>query len=103
LDGEEPFKQELAYTMSKTVGASRYVVSDAYLGWLKFEIDGARVPAVKAGLDKINELLRFLLIKTPRETVFTFAKAKAKLEELEEAETSSNKSDKAETAEPVVE
>ena len=84
LDGEAPFKYDLAYPMSKTVGASRYVVSDAYLGWLKFEIEPSKINAVKTGFERINELLRFLLIKAPRETTFTFALARAKLEEKKE-------------------
>lgn len=86
LDSEEPFKYELAYTMSKTVGQSRYVVKDAYLGWLKFEIDAAKIAEVKTGLERTNELLRFLLIKVPRKTTFTFAKARARLEESEKKE-----------------
>lgn len=77
LDGEAPFKETLAYSMSKTVGAGRYVVSDAYLGWIKFEVNKAKISIIKAEVEKIDEILRFLLIKTPRETTFTFAKAKA--------------------------
>lgn len=76
LDGESPFKQELAYSMTKVVGASRYVVSEAYIGWLKFELEGAKAPEVKASFDKIEELLRYLLIKAPRESAFTFEKAR---------------------------
>ena len=83
LDGEEPFKIDLSYTMSKTVGASRYVVSEAYLGWLKCELEPAKVASLKASLDGMSELLRFLLVKAPRETTFTFAEARAKLEEKE--------------------
>lgn len=85
LDSETPFKYDLAYTMAKTVGQSRYVVKDAYLGWLKFELESGKVAAVKAGLEKINELLRFILIKAPRETTFTFAQALAKMAEKENA------------------
>ena len=83
LDGEDPFKYELSYTMTKTIGASRYVVSEAYLGWLKFEGEAAQAVAVKASLDKMDELLRFLLIKAPRETTFTFAEARKALEEAD--------------------
>ncbi len=75
IDGEAPFKQPLAYSMSKTIGASRYVVSDAYLGWTKFEVEPKKISAIKDGVEKIGEVLRFLLIKAPRETTFTFAKA----------------------------
>ena len=77
IDAEAPVKKSLAYTMSKIIGASRYVLSDAYLGWIKFEADRAKAPRIKAGVEKIKEVLRFLLIKAPRETTFTFAKAKA--------------------------
>ncbi|MEK7227347.1 MAG: 30S ribosomal protein S6 [Patescibacteria group bacterium] len=84
LDGEVPFKHNLAYTMSKTVGASRYVVTEAYLGWLKFELDSSKINNVKAGLDKVPELLRFIIVKAPRKTAFTFAKARAKMTEKEE-------------------
>lgn len=79
LDGETPFKQELAYTMSKTIGASKYVANEAYMGWMKFEIAPGAAVEVKAGLDKIEELLRFLLVKAPRESSFTFEKAREAL------------------------
>lgn len=89
IDAEAPVKESLAYTMSKIIGASRYVLSDAYLGWIKFEADRAKAPRIKAGVEKIKEVLRFLLIKAPRETTFTFAKARAAMEEKKEAASSS--------------
>ena len=88
IDAEAPFKQDLAYSMSKTIGASHYVLTDAYLGWIKFEIERASVLIVKAGVEKIEEILRFLLVKAPRETTFTFAKARAAVEEKDESESS---------------
>lgn len=75
LDAEAPFKHPLSYSMSKTIGASRYVVSDAYLGWMKFEVEPEKISVIKDGVEKIGEVLRFLLIKAPRETIFTFAQA----------------------------
>ncbi|KKT96366.1 MAG: hypothetical protein UW97_C0014G0002 [Parcubacteria group bacterium GW2011_GWA2_45_15] len=84
IDAEEPFKESLAYSMSKTIGASRYVLSDTYLGWIKFEVDRAKAPAIKIGVGKIEEVLRFLLVKAPRETTFTFAKARAAMAEKKE-------------------
>ena len=87
IGAESPFQHPLSYSMSKTVGASRYVVSDAYIGWIKFEVDREKIAMIKAGLEKIEELLRFLIVKAPRETVFTFAKARAAMEEKEEKET----------------
>ncbi len=84
IDAEAPFKQLLSYSMSKTIGASRYVLSDAYLGWIKFEVEPGEIQTIKAGVEKIGEILRFLLIKAPRETTFTFAKVKAAAEAKEE-------------------
>lgn len=89
IDAEAPFKHSLAYLMSKTVGASRYVLPDAYLGWIKFEAEPAKIGAIKAGVEKIGEVLRFLLIRAPRETTFTFAKARAKLTTQEKEELAS--------------
>ncbi len=84
IDAEMPFKQSLAYAMSKTIGASRYVLSDAYLGWIKFEAEKTAIPVIRAGLEKIEEILRFLLLKAPRKTTFTFAKARTAIEEKKE-------------------
>lgn len=75
IDGEEPIKQDLAYTMTKTVGASRYVVNEAYVGWIKFESVSDKVNDIKSAVEKMDEVLRFLIVKAPRETTFTFAEA----------------------------
>lgn len=84
FDSEEPFKYPLSYTMSKTVGSKKYMVNEAYIGWMKFEIEVPKVLDVKAGVEKISEVLRLLLIKAPRKTEFTFAKAKALLKAKED-------------------
>ena len=81
IDSEDPFKHPLAYTMSKTIGASGYLVKEAYIGWMKFELEPSQAPNLKVAVDKLDEVLRSLLIKAPRETTFTFAKAKALLAE----------------------
>lgn len=80
VGGEAPFKQLLAYSMSKTVGSSRYVVSDAYLGWIKFKSEPVKVLEIQKGLEKMEEILRFLIVKAPHDTNFTFAKARTVLE-----------------------
>lgn len=93
IDSESPFKYPLAYEMSKNIGSSHYVISDAYLGWIKFEAEPARVLAIKAKVEKIAEIVRFLLIKATRQTTFTFAKARAvtlaKAEKEKEAKNAS--------------
>lgn len=82
---EDPVAIDLAYTMSKTVGARKYVVDEAYIGWIKFNLDRSSVIELNDAVKKLDEVLRFLLIKDPKETGFTFAEAmKAKEEVVEE-------------------
>lgn len=85
LDSEDPFLEELAYSMSKTISARKYVVDEAYIGWMKFEAESGAVEAIKAGVEKMEEVLRLLLIKAPRETTFTFEAARQARAEREEA------------------
>lgn len=86
LDSEDPYLRELAYSMSKTVGASKYVVNEAYIGWVKFEAEPGLVEAISTNVKDMSEVLRHLLIKAPRETTFTFAKAREAAMKKEEAE-----------------
>ena len=89
IASEDPIKIDLAYTMTKSIGARKYVVNDAFIGWLKFESDSSSANEISEAVKKLEEVLRFLLVKASRETVFTFAqsfKAKEdKIKELEEA------------------
>lgn len=85
IDSENPEKIDLAYTMDKTVGARKYVVDDAYIGWVKFECDPACVPEINDAVKKLDEILRFLLVKTTRETHFTFAEARKREADRQQA------------------
>ncbi len=85
LDSENPFIQGLAYSMSKTVGARKYVVDEAYIGWMKFEAEPSMIEEIKIAVEKMEEILRTLLIKAPRETTFTFAQAEEARRAKEEA------------------
>ncbi len=85
LDSEDPYLEDLAYAMSKTIGARKYVVNDAYVGWMKFEIASSEVEQIKKTVEKVEEILRCLLIKVPRETTFTFAEARKARAEKEQA------------------
>ena len=85
IASEDPIKFDLAYTMSKVVGARKYVADEAYIGWMKFEVEPSEVIAIKTAVEALDEILRCLLIKAPRESVFTFAAAQQALEEAEKA------------------
>ena len=87
IDGEDPVKIDLAYPMKKTVNTSSYVVNDAYLGWLKFESTAEDMKEVKEAVVKIEEVLRSILIRAPRETKFTLTKIEEVLISEPEAET----------------
>lgn len=89
IDGEAPFTHPLAYPMTKVVGSSKYVVNDAYIGWLKFETDSSKIDEIKANVEKLDEILRYLIIKTSRETGFTFASVHKELDNKNQG----NKSD----------
>jgi ribosomal protein S6 len=91
IDGEAPFMHDLAYEMGKQVGARNYVVHEAYLGWVKFELEPEKVEAVKHEVEGMEEILRALLIKAPRETHFSFAAAReAAQKAFEDAEAAKN-------------
>ncbi len=77
LDSEAPELIDLAYTMSKVVGARKYLADEAYIGWVKFESEPEIAPKVKTAVEAMQEVLRLLLVKAPRETTFTFAAARA--------------------------
>jgi ribosomal protein S6 len=83
LDSENPFLETLAYSMSKVVGARKYIVDEAYVGWIKFEAEPSVVAEIKSAVEKIDEIVRHLLIKAPRESAFTFAQARANRAALE--------------------
>ena len=101
LDSEMPIKIDLAYTMSKTAGARKYVVDDAYIGWVKFECEPNCISEVDTAIKQLDEVLRHLLVKTSRETHFTFADALRKQEEAEAAKAEGDKAPEA-APEPVV-
>lgn len=103
IAGEDPFMQELAYTMNKTVGASRYVVNEAYIGWIKFDATPDAVLSIKTEVEAMGEILRALLVKAPRETTFTFAEARKAQEERDAPQAEEVELDSSEAKEAVVE
>jgi ribosomal protein S6 len=86
---------DLAYEISKTVKAEKKRYTEAYFGWVKFELNAEEIPAFEKDVKAFEPLLRYLLITTTRENTLVAAK-----------EATSKKSVTKETAEtdaPVVE
>src|SRR5579872_5683652 len=50
IDAESPINIDLAYTMTKTIGARKYVVNDAYIGWTKFECEPSSIAEIERAL-----------------------------------------------------
>ncbi len=86
---------DLAYEISKTVKAEKKRYTEAYFGWVKFELNAEEIPAFEKDVKAFEPILRYLLITTVRENTLVGAK-----------EVSSKKQSTKETAEtdaPVVE
>lgn len=69
--GEEaPVLETLSYTMIKKVGAKNTRFTQAYFGWVKFATEPENIVKIKEAFDADSEVLRFLLITTPRENTY---------------------------------
>lgn len=71
ISEELPRLHPLAYTIAKTVAGKKHIFDKAYFGWIKFEADPTELPHIKEALEANENVLRFLLIKTVRESTLT--------------------------------
>jgi len=67
ISDEMPKIINLAYPMIKVISNIHTKFTTAYFGWVKFEIDPARVLELKKKLDLSSNIIRFLIIKTVKE------------------------------------
>ncbi|MCK5021659.1 MAG: 30S ribosomal protein S6 [Candidatus Pacebacteria bacterium] len=64
MSGDEPKLINLAYPMSKMIDGEKQIFDKAYFAWIKFRIDVEKLDVFKKELDKYQNILRYLLIKT---------------------------------------
>jgi ribosomal protein S6 len=57
----------LAYDIAKSINSKKHKFNKAYFGWIKFEIDPAKITDIKNKIESNQNVLRFLIIKTVRE------------------------------------
>lgn len=57
----------LAYPLSKVIKGAKRTFKESFFGWVKFEADAENVASLKAGVEKLENVLRFLIIKTVRD------------------------------------
>lgn len=68
ISEEFPKKINLAYTIVKDIDGHRHKADEAYFGWIKFEIKKDSVLNIKKEMDANKSILRFLIIKTVKES-----------------------------------
>lgn len=86
-----PEMTDLAYEISKTLKAQKKHYSEAYFGWVKFDLNAEEIPALEKDVKAFEPILRYLLITTVRENTLVSVKEaaakKAEAKEETEAET----------------
>ena len=74
--GEEgiPKSIKLAYGMNKIIGNQKKIFDTAYFGWIKFEANSESIEQMKKEVEKLDNILRSLLIKSVRESKMIMAR-----------------------------
>ncbi len=89
ISEEFPKLVSLAYTIVKKTQNGTKKYDNAYFGWVKFEVASEKIADIKISLDKNENLVRYIIVKTVRENtmpVKTFAKKEEGEEESSENE-----------------
>ncbi len=69
-----PQMMTLAYELGKEIENKTRRFNTAYFGWIKFEVETAQIESFKAEMDKNLNILRFIIIKTVRESTLATPK-----------------------------
>jgi ribosomal protein S6 len=75
---------DLAYEISKTVKAQKKHYTEAYFGWVKFELNAEEIPAFEKDVKAFEPILRYLLITTVRENTLVGSKESSKKQSTKE-------------------
>lgn len=71
ISDEYPKMIELAHQMSRSIANKKHKFSYGYFGWVKFECSTEQAKIIKNNLDLNEKLVRYLLIKTVRESTMS--------------------------------
>jgi ribosomal protein S6 len=71
ISDEFPKNIDLAYTIVKNIEGNIKKFDNAYFGWVKFEMKTDSIINVKEELDLNKNVLRYLIIKTVKESTLT--------------------------------
>ncbi len=75
ISEEMPRYMELAYTMERVIANKTSKFGYGYFGWIKFELDPASLVTLKEACAMNEKLIRFLLVKTVRESTLASKKS----------------------------
>ncbi|MFZ2038325.1 MAG: 30S ribosomal protein S6 [Minisyncoccia bacterium] len=92
ISEENPKLIDLAYTIAKPIGGLRRKFDKAYFGWIKFSLPTDEIVELKKKLDGVDNIIRFLLVKTVAEN--TLCGAKLIAEEISKKKTYTKKEEK---------
>jgi predicted flap endonuclease-1-like 5' DNA nuclease/ribosomal protein S6 len=97
ISEETPGLVDLAYTMDKTIENKRNIFSQAYFGWIKFELTPVAAGILDLKVESMESVLRYMIIKTVREnTIFSpepYRLAKGTLDNTFEDESGNDETD----------
>jgi ribosomal protein S6 len=71
ISDEYPKMIELAHEMSRAINNKKQKFSYGYFGWVKFECNTLQARVIKDFLDTNEKLVRYLFIKTVRESTMS--------------------------------
>lgn len=88
ISEEAPYMRELAYEMIRVVNNVNVRFNEGYFGWIKFELEPAKLKDFEKTVKLDEELVRYLIVSTVREnTVYTKRAPVVKAETLVDNET----------------
>jgi ribosomal protein S6 len=71
ISDEFPKMMELAYQMARDIANKKNKFTTGYFGWVKFELPTENALTVKGNLDRNESIIRYLMIKTVRESTMS--------------------------------
>jgi len=72
---EFPKLRPLAYPIRKRIAGAYQTFTNAYFGWIKFEGDAENITEIEQALKAMERILRFIIVKTVRESTMTAPRA----------------------------
>lgn len=68
IEEQYPKQMALSYTMNRVISNKNNKFNTAYFGWVKFEMPAANVEEFKKILDRNEDIIRLMILKTVRES-----------------------------------